>query len=133
MRSYYIDTSALLSIVFDESSAKALKPFLGSIFYTSQITRVELIRAVYRLAPEREKVARNVLEGVRIVPVRPSILTQAERLPERINIRALDAIHIATANILDSVRIHGVITYDKQMAKAASALGFTVESPGIKI
>lgn len=132
MRSYYIDTSALLSVVFDEANAKGLRPLLGSIFYTSQITRVELIRAVYRLAPDREKVARDILEGVTIVPMRPAILTQAERLPEKIKIRALDAIHIATANTLDSVRIHGFITYDRQMAKAAEEMGFQVLAPTVK-
>ena len=132
MRSYYLDSSAILSIVFDDVNAKAMKPFLGSTFYSSQITRVEVIRAVFRIAPEREEIARKLLEAITIVPLRTAIITQAERLPEKINIRGMDAIHLATANTLDFLRIHGVITYDKQMAKAAQALGFEVFIPSIK-
>jgi predicted nucleic acid-binding protein len=132
MRSYYIDSSALLSVVFDDANARAMKPFLGSTFYTSQITRVEVIRAIFRIAPERERIGRELLETVTLVPMRSAILTQAERLPERINIRGLDAIHLATANTLDFLRIHGLITYDKQMAKGAQALGFEVFAPTVK-
>ena len=132
MRSYYIDSSAILSVVFDDANAKAMKPFLGSIFYSSQITRVEVIRAVFRIAPEREEVARKLLDAITIVPMRTAIVNQAERLPEKINIRGMDALHLATANTLDFLRIHGVITFDKQMAKAAQALGFEVFLPTVK-
>jgi len=132
MRSFYIDSSAILSIVFDDVNAKAMKPFLGSTFYSSQITRVEVIRAVYRIAPDREELARKLLDSITIVPVRTGIVNQAERLPEKINIRGMDALHLATANTLDFLRIHGVITYDKQMAKAAQALGFEVFVPLVK-
>jgi predicted nucleic acid-binding protein len=132
MSSYYIDSSALITIIFDEADAKAMKTFFGSTFYTSQITRVEVIRAVFRIAPEREKVARELLETLNIVPMRSAILTQAERLPEKINIRGMDAIHLATANTLDFLRINGVITYDKQMAKGARELGFEVFAPSVK-
>ncbi len=132
MKSYYIDSSAILSIVFDDVNAKAMKPFLGSIFYSSQITRVEVIRAVFRIAPEREEVARKLLDAITIVPIRTAIINQAERLPEKINIRGMDALHLATANTLDFLRIHGLITYDKQMAKAAQALGFEVFLPTAK-
>jgi uncharacterized protein len=132
MSSYYIDSSALITIIFDEADAKAMKTFIGSTFYSSQITRVEVIRAVFRIAPEREKVARELLESLTIVPMRPAILTQAERLPEKINIRGMDAIHLATANTLDFLRITGVITYDKQMAKGARELGFEVFAPTVK-
>jgi predicted nucleic acid-binding protein len=129
MSSYYIDSSALISIIFDEPDAKAMKSFVGSTLFTSQITRVEVIRAVYRIAPAREKIARELLETLSMVPLRPAILTQAERLPEKINIRSLDAIHLATANTLDFLRINGLITYDKQMAKGAKELGFEVFTP----
>ena len=132
MSSYYIDSSALITIIFDEADAKAMKTFIGSTFYTSQITRVEVIRAVFRIAPEREKIARELLETLTIVPMRPAILTQAERLPEKINIRGMDAIHLATANTLDFLRINGLITYDKQMATGARELGFEVFAPTVK-
>ncbi len=129
MKSYYIDSSAILSVVFDDANAKAMKPFLGSTFYTSNISRVEVMRAVFRIAPDREGIARKLLSAITIVPIRTSIVNQAERLPEKINIRGMDALHLATANSLDFLRIHGVITYDNQMAKAAQFLGFEVFAP----
>ena len=132
MRSYYIDSSAILSVIFDDVNAKAMKPFLGSTFYSSQITRVEVIRTVFRIAPDREELARKLLDSITIVPMRTGIVNQAERLPEKINIRGMDALHLATANTLDFLRIHGVITYDKQMAKAAQVLGFEVFVPLVK-
>ena len=132
MKNYYIDSSAILSIVFDDVNAKAMKSFLGSVFYSSQLTRVEVIRAVFRIAPEREEVARKLLDAITIVPIRTAIVNQAERLPEKINIRGMDALHLATANTLDFLRIHGVITYDKQMINNAKLLGIKVISPGMK-
>ena len=104
MKSYYIDSSAILSVVFDDANAKAMKPFLGSTFYTSNISRVEVMRAVFRIAPDREGVARKLLIAITIVPIRSSIVNQAERLPEKINIRGMDALHLATANSLDFLR-----------------------------
>ena len=109
-----------------------MKPFPGSIVYSTEITRVEVIRSVFRIAPEREEVARKLLDAITIVPIRTAIINQAERLPEKINIRGMDALHLATANTLDFLRIHGLITYDKQMAKAAQALGFEVFLPTAK-
>jgi predicted nucleic acid-binding protein len=59
-------------------------------------------------------------------------LVQAERLPSHVKIRGMDAIHLASANTLGRLG-HTVITYDKNMAKAARALGFVIESPGAKL
>ena len=49
-----------------------------------------------------------------------------------VKIRGMDAIHLASANTL-GVLGHTLVTYDKNMAKAAKALGFNIESPGAKI
>jgi predicted nucleic acid-binding protein len=44
----------------------------------------------------------------------------------------MDAIHLASANTLGRLG-HTIVTYDKNMAKAAKALGFNIESTGAKI
>jgi predicted nucleic acid-binding protein len=59
-------------------------------------------------------------------------MVQAERLPSHVKIRGMDAIHLASANILGRAG-HTVVTYDRNMAKAAKALGFNIESPGAKL
>ena len=66
-----------------------------------------------------------------MVPVEDSIITIAENLPQFIALRALDSLHIASALAIKNI-IKGVITYDKEMAKAAKTLGFTILSPGAK-
>lgn len=132
MRTFYIDSSALVAIIFDEPNAKALKPFLGETFVTSQISRVEVMRSVLRNAPHRQEIAQRLLEMVTIIPVKKSILVQAENFPERMKVRGMDSIHLASAASLDFLRIAGVITYDKEMAKGAEQLGFEVFAPTIK-
>jgi predicted nucleic acid-binding protein len=44
----------------------------------------------------------------------------------------MDAIHLASVQTLGRAG-HTVVTYDKNMAKAAKSLGFNIESPGMKI
>jgi len=75
--------------------------------------------------------AYDILVDIPMVPVDHSVLLSAENLPAFIKLRALDSIHIATAFSMKS-EIEGVITYDKEMVKAASALGFKTKSPGMK-
>ena len=81
-----------------------------------------------RYEPKALKSAEQVLKNLNFVKIDSQTLVQAERLPDRISIRALDAIHIAVASKM-ALRISSVLTYDKQMAKAAKALGFEVLSP----
>ena len=66
-----------------------------------------------------------------MVPVEDAIITIAENLPQHIDLRSLDSLHIASALAIKNV-LKGIITYDKEMAEAAKALGFTTLSPGIK-
>ena len=75
--------------------------------------------------------AYDILVDIPMVPVDYSVLLGAENLPAFIKLRALDSIHMATAFSMKS-EIEGVITYDKEMVKAASALGFKTKSPGMK-
>ena len=64
-----------------------------------------------------------------MIKIKSGIMVQAERLPSHVKIRGMDAIHLASANTLGSAG-HTIVTYDKNMGKAAKALGFNVESPG---
>ena len=57
---------------------------------------------------------------------------QAERLQNHVNVRGMDAINLESANTLGRAG-HTIVTYDKNMARAAKALGFIIESPGAKL
>ena len=81
-----------------------------------------------RHEPKALQAAEGVLKNINILPIDSATLTQAERLPERINIRGFDAIHMAAAGKF-GLKINLILTYDKQMAKAARDLGFEVLAP----
>lgn len=128
MRNIYIDSSAILKLIVQEKESDAVRSISRARFITSEISRVEIIRTVLRNEPKALKAAEGVLKNLNILTIDSATLTQAERLPERINIRGLDAIHLAAAGKL-GLRISVILTYDKQMAKAARELGFEVMAP----
>jgi predicted nucleic acid-binding protein len=128
---WYIDSSAIIKLIKVEKESKALLQELPSSITTSVLSRVEVLRAVNVNAPELLESAHDVLLDIPMIPIDHYVISGAENLPAFIQLRALDSIHMATAVSLKS-QIEGVITYDREMMKAARALGFTVSSPGMK-
>ena len=128
---WYIDSSAIIKLIKPELETKTLLQQLPRSLTTSQISRVEVIRAINLNFAELLEDAYDILLDIPMVAVDHSVLLGAENLPVFIKLRALDSIHMATAFSMKS-EIEGVVTYDKEMVKAASALGFKTMSPGIK-
>ena len=128
---WYIDSSAIIKLIKPELETKALLQQLPLSITTSQLSRVEVIRTINLNFAELLEDAYDILFDIPMVAVDHSVLFGAENLPAFIKLRALDSIHMATAFSMKS-EIEGVITYDKEMVKAASALGFKAMSPGIK-
>jgi predicted nucleic acid-binding protein len=129
MRTLYLDSSAVLKFIFAEAESAAARKEIRGVLYSSELVRVEVMRAVLRIEPELEMRALDVLGKIRIIKIKSGIMVQAERLPSHVKIRGMDAIHLASANTLGRLG-HTIVTYDKNMAKAAKALGFNIESPG---
>src|SRR5487761_68025 len=96
----YIDTSALVKLLFDEPESAALTDWLTLKTETpkvsSDLSTVELLRTCQRVDESLVNDARRLLEGVDLVPIdhviveRAAILTPGE-------LRSLDAIHLASA------------------------------------
>ena len=128
---WYIDSSVIIKLIKPEPETKTLLQQLPPSITTSQLSRVEVIRTINLNFAELLEDAYDILVDIPMVAVDHSVLLAAENLPTFIKLRALDSIHIATAFSIKS-EIEGVITYDKEMVKAASALGFKTMSPGIK-
>jgi hypothetical protein len=118
-------------LIKPELETKTLLQQLPLSIMTSQLSRVEVIRTIHLNFGELLEDAYDILVDIPMVPVDHSVLLGAENLPAFIKLRALDSIHIATAFSMKS-EIEGVITYDKEMVKSASALGFKTKSPGMK-
>jgi len=129
--SWYIDSSALLKLLIVEKESTALTDFIDFTIKSSVITRVEVIRTLHRIAPEKIAEAQIILAGTDLIPVNPAILNVAENFTPSITLKSLDALHVATVLFLNK-SIEGVITYDRQMIKNAKELGIKVVSPGLK-
>lgn len=129
--SWYIDSSAILKLLISEKESIALVAFLDAPVKTSVISRVEVIRSLNRISPEKIAEGQAALSRFEMTPVSSPILMLAENFPVSITLKSLDAVHVATVIFLDK-SVEGVITYDKAMIKNAKELGIKVVSPGMK-
>jgi uncharacterized protein len=127
----YFDTSALVKLVAHEAETAALQQWMSAraseTFFSSQLARIELVRAVLRVAPDRIDRAREVLRGLALVKIDDEIVETAERLPPAV-LRSLDAVHLATAYSLRA-HVKAFVTYDVRLTEAAKVLEMNVASP----
>ena len=129
---WYIDSSAILKLIKPEKESAALIKRLPSLLITSRISRVEVARTIISYEPDLLDVTYDVLADIQMIPVEDAIVTIAENLPQFIDLRSLDSLHMASALAIKNV-LKGIITYDKEMVIAAEALGFKTLSPGMKL
>jgi predicted nucleic acid-binding protein len=127
----YLDSSALVKLVFAESESAALRGFLAEWRRraSSVLARTEVARVANRLHASDDARARAeaVLEHISLVGLDDAILKRAGEVePE--TLRTLDAIHLATALSLGD-DLGGMVTYDRRLADAARRAGLTVWSP----
>jgi predicted nucleic acid-binding protein len=132
---YYLDASAAVKLVKPEKETPGLLKFLGfeggslpsGRFISSDLLRTELMGTVFRggLAPA---VGLRVLDAVVLFRLSPQICEAAGTLVGQLDIRSLDALHLATA-VSQRTQLAGLLTYDHKLAAAAESLGLLVESP----
>ncbi|MGH9473191.1 MAG: type II toxin-antitoxin system VapC family toxin [Terriglobales bacterium] len=137
--SAYWDTSALAKVYLQEKGSATVRAWAGRFSCTSSgLLTVELRsllsrrRAAGDLSERewisaRKRVARD-RAGWALIPVAELVLERAGGLADSQRVRALDAIHLATAALLQE-RL-GVpvpfLTADRRQAEAAAALGLEV-------
>lgn len=133
----YIESSALLSALLerDEAAIEALRADGQRV--TSALTFAEASRAVIRarvtgrLTPAEE---RSALRGLRtferrcaVVAVTDAVLTRAGRPFPVEPIRTLDAIHLATVELLgEAPQLVALVTRDERVRDNARVLGYGV-------
>ncbi len=126
---YYLDSSAILKLIFDENERRALVKAIGNAgLTTSIISRVETIRTVQRSAPTAVGSAQDVLAQFSFVPLNDAVVRIAESFTASTTLCSLDAIHVASALFTQNL-IFGIITYDKSMKINAERLGIKVLAP----
>jgi predicted nucleic acid-binding protein len=128
---FYVDTSAVLKLLVEETNSKAFAAFYDSntnaSWVSSTLLRVEVMRAVTRAMPALIPDARDLLLAFDYISMDDDAVDAAMIEPDRM-LRSLDAIHLATARILGP-ELDAVITYDDRFASAAGDAGMTVASP----
>jgi len=129
----YLDSSALVKLVQRETESNALRRFLrrnrADQLVTSALARVEVVRAVLIGGPAAVAHARRQLSRLDQVLLSTEVLDRAATLAPDLQLRSLDAIHLAAAQVVGA-DLRAVVTYDHRMADAALDLGVAVERPG---
>ena len=80
-----------------------------------------------RLGPELLAATRAALAGLDLIAVNETVIELAGTLDPALP-RSLDAIHLATAQLLTG-DLGVLITYDQRLAAAARVLGMEVQAP----
>ena len=126
----YIDTSALLRVVFPDDSTPAVERLLadpGTELISSALLWVEARRGTARRAPRRLPRVDLLLDRVHAIAIGDAVIASAGHLPDPL-LRSLDAIHLATA-LLIREDIELLLTYDDRLAGAARAHGIPTAAP----
>jgi uncharacterized protein len=133
----YVDASALLRLLFSEPGA-CVPLVAGDRVVSSHLVEVEAFRAVDRerllgnlddgeTAAKRKELA-ELLVRMDLVPIEGDVIDRAKG-SFAVNVRALDAIHVATAEILAAEAEGEPLefwTHDERQATAALSRGLTV-------
>jgi uncharacterized protein len=129
MPATYLDSSAIVKLVIAEPQSAALRKFLRRRrpLLSSALARTEVLRAVLGEGERGIGRARLVLARLDLVRVNDRVLEAAGELHPA-ELRALDAIHLATARQLGSDLGH-LVTYDDRMLNAARVLGLATAAP----
>lgn len=126
----YLDSSAIIKLVFEEPETSSLSDFLRDwpARVSSTVASVEVLRTAALVDDEAvRRHARAILTRVHLVRPDDALLTEAARV-EPASLRALDAIHLATALSLGH-DLSGIVVYDRRLADAARGAGLTVWAP----
>lgn len=133
----YLDSAAVVKLVRSEPASDALVGWLaervGAPLVASALVEVEVPRALRRAEPRA--LVRLPVTFARLyrLAISDTVRTTAAAYPEP-TLRSLDAIHLATAQVLSAergVELAAFVTYDKRLLEAAVSLGLPVASPGM--
>ncbi|MGN9774737.1 type II toxin-antitoxin system VapC family toxin [Micromonospora sp. H33] len=133
----YLDSAAVIKLLRREQETEELVAWLNDRTTTSLVSsalvEVEVPRALRRGAPQALVGVPTVLSRLYRVEVDATVRAAAGAYPEPL-LRSLDAIHLATAEILArqaGTEFAAFVTYDRRLLDAAKGVGLPVASPGM--
>ena len=131
----YLDSCALIKFIKPEPETDALRAWRealtpGTELLTSELAQLEITRTLLRAGVDHQRVpyfTGQALRGIYLVDLTTTVLARAMSYRLR-QLGSLDAIHLASADPFRA-DLTEMITYDRELAGAASGLGFPVSSP----
>jgi predicted nucleic acid-binding protein len=127
----YLDASALITLISGRSYAGELRDYLAEKpripMATSTIGFIETARTLDRIG-DYPTVMTDLIRDFTEILLTDEIRDGAAFLPE--GVRTLDAIHVASAQIIGSA-LTALVTYDKRMLEVAHAVGLPTAAPGL--
>jgi predicted nucleic acid-binding protein len=128
----YLDSSALMKLVRREAETAALREWLTlrpeQPVVTSELGRVEVLRAARRVGDPVLAEARAVMGDLDLIPLDRAVQDIACDIGDP-TLRTLDALHLASALLLGDA-LTTFIAYDGRLADGAQAAGLAVAAPG---
>jgi uncharacterized protein len=127
----YLDASALVTLLARRTYAQELREFLDSRpvvpMATSTLSFVETVRTMDRIG-DYPDLMRDLVSGFTEILLTEEVRDAAAHLPGAL--RTLDAIHVASAQVLGD-SLDTLVTYDKRMLDVARTEGLPAEAPGL--
>jgi predicted nucleic acid-binding protein len=131
----YLDSCALLKFIKPEKESEALRAWRAALpdnteLLTSDLARLEIIRTLHRAGVDPQRVthyAGQALRGVYLIDLTSTVQARAMAYQTQ-RLGTLDSIHLATADPF-RVEITAFVTYDQELAAAATDLGLPVHAP----
>ena len=127
----YLDSSALLKLLFEESESAALASWIAeradTPMVSSEIAKVEVVRATRRLDAAVMPAARALVSQLDLVPLSSGLIEEATDAGEPL-LRTLDAIHLASALSIRN-ELTAFVAYDNRLLTAAQDAGIEPTSP----
>ena len=121
-----------MKLVQEEAESEPLRRYLrrypSDERLTSALARVEVVRAVLSGGAAAVAKARRQVGRLHQVGLDTTILDGAASLAAGRALRSLDAIHLASAQLVGA-DLRAVVTYDLRMAAAAALIGMPVDAP----
>lgn len=127
----YLDSSALVTLVSGRSYAPELREYLGdqpaAPMATSTLGFVETVRTLDTIG-DYPDIMSDLLRNFTEILLTAEVRDTAALVPP--GTRSLDAIHIASAQVLgDALTV--LISYDKRMLDIARTIGLPTACPGL--
>jgi uncharacterized protein len=130
----YLDTAALVKLVRREVASDELADWLNEqvdrLLVSSVLVEVELPRALRRSEPALLTSAPALLSRIGVCDVDEAVRSTAASYQDPL-IRSIDAVHLATADIVLGDDLTAFVTYDRRLLAAANAIGLPTASPGM--